>query len=208
MKKFLLLVLAVFVILLFTESINKNEVPAKIVKENEIHKVEKIPKIQFGNVKNKKEFIDFIVYCVDKNVLAKEKKYHIPIEIVIAQAIHESAWGNSRFSKEANNLFGIRTWDKNLDQIKPKGVKNTPWGIIHFKDKCGSVDYYYHLINHHNAYEGFRKVRDQMVANNNIDSLFLVQFLSLYSELGKEYTIRLQNSIKQLREENPWLKQH
>ena len=62
MKKFLLLVLVVFVILLFTESINKNEVPAKIVKENEIHKVEKIPKIQFGNVKNKKEFIDFIVY--------------------------------------------------------------------------------------------------------------------------------------------------
>ena len=208
MKKFLLLVLVVFVILLFTGSINKNEAPAKIVKEHEIHQIERIPKIQFGEVKNKKEFIDFIVYCVDKNVLAKEEKHHIPIEIVIAQAIHESAWGNSRFSKEANNLFGIRTWNKNLDQIKPKGVKNTPWGIIKFKDKCGSVDYYYHLINHHNAYDGFRKVRDQMVANNTVDSLFLVQFLSLYSELGKEYTIRLQNSIKQLREENPWLKQH
>ena len=208
MKKFLLLVLVVFVILLFTGSINKNEAPAKIVKEHKIHQIERIPKIQFGEVKNKKEFIDFIVYCVDKNVLAKEEKHHIPIEIVIAQAIHESAWGNSRFSKEANNLFGIRTWNENMPQIKPKGVKNTPWGIIKFKDKCGSVDYYYHLINHHNAYDGFRKVRDQMVANNTVDSLFLVQFLSLYSELGKEYTIRLQNSIKQLREENPWLKQH
>ena len=32
----------------------------------------------------------------------------IPINLVIAQAIHESNWGKSRFAVEGNNLFGIK----------------------------------------------------------------------------------------------------
>ena len=208
MKRFLLLILVVFGILLVANTIDRDEVPAQIVKQKEIQQVDKIPKIEFGKVKNKSKFIKFIIYCVEKNVLAKEDEHYIPIEIVVAQAIHESAWGNSRFSKEANNLFGIRTWNANVDQIKPQGRKNAPWGIIKFKDKCGSVDYYYHLLNHHDAYDGFRKARNKMVANDNVDPLFLVQFLSLYSELGKEYILRLQKSIRQLREEYPWLEQY
>ena len=33
----------------------------------------------------------------------------IPSELIVAQAAIETAWGKSRISDEANNLFGIRT---------------------------------------------------------------------------------------------------
>ena len=36
---------------------------------------------------------------------------HIPVEIVAAMAVLETGYGTSRFAHEANNLFGIRTWD-------------------------------------------------------------------------------------------------
>ncbi|WP_169975406.1 MULTISPECIES: glucosaminidase domain-containing protein [unclassified Campylobacter] len=34
----------------------------------------------------------------------------IPVSLAIAQAAIESGWGESRFTKEANNIFGHYTW--------------------------------------------------------------------------------------------------
>ena len=48
-----------------------------------------------------------------------------------------------------------------------------------------------------------------MIRNNqSIDSLVLVNFLSMFSELGEEYVIRLKKSIIQIRKEYPWLVQY
>lgn len=38
-----------------------------------------------------------------------EEKYGIPASVVLAVAIHESAWGLSRLAKEGNNFFGIKS---------------------------------------------------------------------------------------------------
>ena len=36
----------------------------------------------------------------------------VPNELIVAQAVVETGWGDSRFANEANNLFGIRTFDR------------------------------------------------------------------------------------------------
>jgi len=57
-----------------------------------------------------------------------------PRSIAIAQAALESAWGTSRFFREANNIFGIRPYHQNEPKIAAKkgtetkryGSKNMP----------------------------------------------------------------------------------
>ena len=44
--------------------------------------------------------------------------------------------------------------------------------------------------------------------NQELDSLVLVNFLSMFSELGQEYVDRLTKSIIQIRKEYPWLQQY
>ena len=164
--------------------------------------------IEFGNV-SKDDFVNFLSKCIDNNPKHHDIKTRIPKDLIVAQAGHESSWGNSRFAKEANNLFGIRTWDPERDQIKPLKVPNSPWGIIKFENSCGSVDFYYELINNHNAYKSFRNSRQIMIRQNQeLDSLVLVNFLSMFSELGQEYVDRLTKSIIQIRKEYPWLQQY
>jgi len=164
--------------------------------------------IEFGNI-SQHDFVIFLSNCIDKIPKSKNIETFIPKDLIVAQAGHESAWGNSRFAKEANNLFGIRTWDSTKPQVKPLGIKNSPWGIIKFDDQCGSVYYYYELINNHSAYRGFRMSRSIMIENNQpVDSLILVEFLSMFSELGQEYVLRLKKSIKEIRTKYPWLQQY
>ena len=51
-------------------------------------------------------------------------------------AVLETGYGTSRFAKEANNLFGIRTWDKNAPQLKAKENPNASWGVKKYPTKC------------------------------------------------------------------------
>ena len=54
------------------------------------------------------KFINEIKTCaVQYNSILPESD-RIPISLVIAQAVHESAYGTSRFAEEANNFFGIK----------------------------------------------------------------------------------------------------
>jgi Bax protein len=68
---------------------------------------------------NNKEFIEDVIACtVHLNSMYSEHE-RVPVDLVVAQAIHESEWGRSRFAVEGNNLLGIRTFDPADDQIKP-----------------------------------------------------------------------------------------
>ena len=46
--------------------------------------------------------------------------------MIIGQAALESGWGTSRFAVKGNNLFGIRTWDKNVPNLLPTGIEKWP----------------------------------------------------------------------------------
>ena len=62
------------------------------------------------NIPNSKQFIEAVARCVDFINLGIEVEKRVPRDIIIAMAVLETGYGNSRFAPEANNLFGIRTW--------------------------------------------------------------------------------------------------
>jgi len=70
-----------------------------IVTPNEVKKLEAIAKkYRIKSLYDKEEYL--------------KRVDTIPVSMVLAQAAIESNWGKSRFSREANNLFGEWTWGK------------------------------------------------------------------------------------------------
>ena len=68
---------------------------------------------------NNEEFVEDVTACTLNLNSLEDEWNRIPVNLVVAQAIHESEWGRSRFAVEGNNLMGIRTFDPADDQIKP-----------------------------------------------------------------------------------------
>ena len=74
--------------------------------------------------KDKSAFVSSMHQCIDRIYYNQPESRHFPKELIIAQAILESSWGTSRFANEANNLFGIRTWNENTPHVKPVSHDN------------------------------------------------------------------------------------
>ena len=125
----------------------------------------------------------------DINKLANRLKTH-PVSIVLAQAAIESAWGESRFFKKGNNIFGMWSYDKNEPRMRTKGTrKGKHIYVKKYKSLSDAVDDYFVTIGR-GAYKSFRRKRN--ITNN---PLILVQYLINYCELGKKYTKRLRSFI-------------
>ncbi|MBT8129316.1 MAG: glucosaminidase domain-containing protein [Gammaproteobacteria bacterium] len=125
----------------------------------------------------------------------------IPASLALAQAANESAWGESRFAQEANNLFGIWTYDQ-AKGLKPKNRENGKTHRVRIFDDIGaSVRYYIYNLNSHPAYRELRQIRQQLrVAGKDIDGYALAAGLEKYSAQGQVY-IEL---IRDLIEQNEW----
>ena len=147
-----------------------------------------------------KEFIIALESCIKWVEKDKNKFQIVPREIIIAQAVIESDYGTSRFAKEANNLFGIRTYDLSLPHVKPLGQPESKFGLKKYKDKCDSVVDYYKVINNGHAFERFREVRYQMVLLDNIDIFKLVETLERYAS-NPNYVNLVKKTIKMLKNE-------
>ena len=128
-----------------------------------------------------KEFLSALESCIKWVEKDKRKFQIVPREIIIAQAVIESDYGTSRFAKEANNLFGIRTYDLSLPHVKPLNQPESKFGLKKYKDKCDSVVDYYKVINNGHAFERFREVRYQMVLLDEIDVFELAETLERYA---------------------------
>jgi uncharacterized FlgJ-related protein len=149
--------------------------------------------------KTNKEFIVELNYCVDYLNFTTPVEKRVPIEMLVGQAVLESGWGQSRFAKEANNLFGIRVFKSTAPHLLPEGMKNWPgWGVRVFETKCDSVKEYIRLLNEHPAYEDFRKMRAQMLATNQkLDSKKLIKTLKAFSTT-ENYAERVINSMSKI----------
>ena len=125
----------------------------------------------------------------------------IPSSLALAQAANESAWGKSRFAREANNLFGIWTYDEDKG-LKPRNREAGKTHLVRIFDDYGdSVRYYMHLLNSHPAYADLREIRVQLrTARQTIDGHSLASGLDKYSAKGKEYV----DLIKSLIRQNEW----
>ena len=143
---------------------------------------------------NDTQFVRSMHKCINYINFTTPKHLRIPYEMIIGQAALESGWGTSRFAKQANNLFGIRTWKESSPHLLPMGVEKWPgWGVKVFASKCDSVKYYVDLLNNHSAYEKFRTMREQTK-----DSMRLIKTLDKFSTTG-DYDKRVIRMIKLIR---------
>lgn len=125
----------------------------------------------------------------DNKELLSRMKTH-PVSIVLAQAAIESAWGESRFFKEGNNIFGMWSYNKNEPRIKAKGNRNGKSIYVRkYSSLSDAIDHYFEVIGR-GAYKNFRKQRDITK-----DPLQLVKYLVNYCELKEKYTHKLKKFI-------------
>ena len=156
--------------------------------EDEIHKQElkvveslglKEPEYEFTD---KTSFINATSKCVSYLNWTTDRSKRVPISIIIAMAGIESAWGTSRFAREGNALFGVRTWDlKNTPHMKAKGNPDASWGVKKYKTKCQSVKDMIRILNTHPAYEGFRDTRAKNLETGKWDYRELLSGMTAWS---------------------------
>ena len=148
------------------------------------------PVVPVINTSNKDTFVQTLNACVNYIYSELPVEQHIPKEILIAQAALETGWGSSRFANEGNNLFGIRTFNKDSEWLLPitwDQDKWIGWGVKVYQSKCQSVKDYVRIINTVFAYEKFRELRSQ---NANVyelvDTLDKYATKNSYTELVKK----------------------
>ena len=115
-----------------------------------------------------------------------------PKSIAIAQAAMESSWATSRFFREAYNIFGVWSFDKDEPRIaalQKRGDK-TIW-VKKYHSIEDSVADYYRTLARSDAFAEFRATR--MKTN---DPFILVTKLDRYSEKGSHYGEELTSIIK------------
>jgi len=144
-------------------------------------------------------------YNVKLNKTQPEKVVHkllnridiIPADLALAQAANESAWGTSRFSRMANNLFGEWTFVQGQGII-PKGrPAGATYEVQKFSTVYDSVRSYLHNLNTHSAYKQLRQLRaESRVYGQSPKGLKLAEGLLRYSTRGKDYIKELQAMIR------------
>ena len=144
------------------------------------------------------QFIKELQSCINFINLGLHKYERIPTELIIAQAVLESNYGKSRFAKQGNNLFGIRTWNLKEKHIKPYDTNDQTFGIKVFESKCSCVRYYIKILNNSAAFADFRKMRKKMLDNNYINVLSLTNYISKFAT-DKDYVVKIKRTIKELR---------
>ena len=163
-----LIVTAVIAVAFFVGSFYPNKwITEKI--ETEFHKQEVKEVIYLGLIQpefdynDKKTFIAATGKCVDFLNFTTDRMSRVPTSIIIAMAGIESAWGTSRFAKEGNALFGVRTWDLTVSHMKPRDLPDANFGVKKYDTKCDSVKDMIRILNTHPAYEQFRVEREKQL---------------------------------------------
>lgn len=127
------------------------------------------------------------------NIQVLIKRLHtFPVSIVLAQAAIESGWGSSRFFLQANNPFGIWSFNPKHNRIIAASTRNgTKVYLRKFDDLEQSIDTYYVMLATGKPFAAFRKVR---MKTSNPDTL--IQSLKMYSERRGSYIADLAQLIK------------
>jgi Bax protein len=127
----------------------------------------------------------------------------IPPSMSLAQAAVESAWGRSRFTKKANNIFGHWTYNPKIGMIPKRRTAGSKHFIRIFNSLQDSMKAYMLNLNRHRAYSSFREKRYQArLKNRNPMGLELSQTMINYSGIGKKYLSILKSVIKKNKLQN------
>ena len=120
-----------------------------------------------------------------------KRMYPHPISIALAQAAIESGWGSSRFFKDANNIFGIWSFNKNEDRmLASQSREGQNIFVKKYTSLLESVEDYHLILARGKTYSDFR---DCIHRDNNVFEL--IWYLRTYSEKRDNYVIMLRNII-------------
>jgi Bax protein len=113
-----------------------------------------------------------------------------PTSIVLAQAAIETGWGTSRFFRNANNVFGVWSYNSKEPRVKASETRDGKAVYVKkYKSLIGAVDDYFITIGR-GPYSGFRKSRA-----STSDVMELVKHLDTYSEIREKYVKRVRSVI-------------
>ncbi len=121
----------------------------------------------------------------------------IPASLVLAQAAVESGWGESRFAREGNNLFGMRTYEPGTGIVPKRRPPGQTWEVAAYDTVTEGLAAYIHNLNTHDPYLRLRISRAGLRSRGQtITGPALVDGLRSYSELGYEYVAKIRGMIR------------
>ena len=121
----------------------------------------------------------------------------LPIELILAQSANESMWGESRFARKGNNLFGQWCSTQHCGIIPLNRTPGKTHEVATFKHINASIRSYLHNINTHPAYQKLRILRSQLRhLQRPLNAEILATGLENYSERGKNYVAEIQAMIR------------
>ncbi len=121
----------------------------------------------------------------------------IPADLALAQAANESAWGTSRFSRVANNLFGEWTFIQGQGIIPTGRPEGETYEVQKFATVYDSIRSYLQNLNTHPAYKQLRQIRaESRKLGKDPEGYKLAQGLLRYSIRGEDYVKELQAMIR------------
>ena len=121
----------------------------------------------------------------------------IPVSMVLAQAALESAWGQSRFAREANNLFGQWCFSEGCGIVPNSRPEGETYEVATFDSVDQAVAAYFQNINAFHRYSSIRDIRE--TARRNQKPLLgydMVEGLEAYSVRGQDYIKELRHMIR------------
>ncbi|MFA6959501.1 MAG: glucosaminidase domain-containing protein [Opitutaceae bacterium] len=127
---------------------------------------------------------------IDRAVLAELLQCvdSVPASLVIAQAAIESGWGTSRFTREGNNLFGMRTYAPGAGLVPRKREAGENFGVSTYPTVCDSIRGYIQNLNTDPCYRELRRIRAELRAEHKpVTGEALADGLEAYSENGSDY---------------------
>ena len=142
-------------------------------------------------------FITSVKTCADYENSLVDEADQVPVEIITAMAVLETGYGQSRFAHEANNLFGIRTWDLTSPHVKPLNYESSKWAVKKYNTKCDSVKDMMRILNNLHFYEKFREARKLYLTFRGVSIYDMVDTLSPWSTNPK-YTLLVNNRVKHI----------
>jgi uncharacterized FlgJ-related protein len=145
---------------------------------------------------NQEQYVDSLHQCIDKIESTLTRNNHIPRNMIVAQSVLETGWGESDLAKDSNNLFGIKAFSNKVPHRHAKENEDVMYRV--FLNKCDSVKEYYRLLNTHEAYYKFRKYRNYALMNDKpINPKVAIQTMDRYSETP-DYADRVIEIIRDL----------
>jgi Bax protein len=129
-------------------------------------------------------------YNATNIAMVKSRLHTFPVCIVLAQAAIESAWGTSRFFLEANNPFGLWSFDPDQDRIEASSTrKGTKVYLRKFNNLEDAIDAYFTTL----STGPFVKFRAARLKTS--DPFTLINYLIDYSERREAYVEEVKQVI-------------